>query len=198
MEICIIVAADERNAIGKENQLLCHLSGDLKNFKALTSGHPVIMGRKTYESLPNGALPKRTNIVMTRDEEKIFDDAISCNSVDEVLNLRVIKNCERCFVIGGEKIYKEFFPYAHKIYKTTIRHTFDGADAFFPEIDIDDWRINSVSDEFKADEKNDHPYFFSVYERISAAEKKSFRYEDDLLTMAETLKEQGKDIADIL
>ena len=166
MEVCMIVAVDQKNAIGKNNSLLCHLSGDMTNFKEITSGHPVIMGRKTFESLPKGALPNRVNIVLTRDEEKIFDNAISCNNMDEVLNLRVIKNCEKCFVIGGAEIYNYFFPRADKLYVTNIRHTFEDADAFFPEIDIDDWRINSVSDEFKADEKNDYPYFFAVYERI--------------------------------
>jgi dihydrofolate reductase len=162
----MIVALDEKNGIGRQNKLLCRLSGDMKNFKELTTGHPVIMGRKTFESLPNGALPNRVNIVLTKDEEKIYDDAISCNSIDEVMNLRVIKNCEKCFVIGGAEIYKHFFDRADKLYVTSIRHTFEDADAFFPEIDIDDWRINSVSDEFKADEKNEYPYFFAVYERI--------------------------------
>lgn len=162
----MIVALDEKNGIGRQNKLLCRLSGDMKNFKELTTGHPVIMGRKTFESLPKGALPNRVNIVLTKDEEKIFDDAISCSSIDEVLNLRVIKNCEKCFVIGGAEIYKHFFDLADKLYVTSIRHTFEDADAFFPEIDIDNWRINSVSDEFKADEKNEFPYFFAVYERI--------------------------------
>jgi dihydrofolate reductase len=162
----MIVALDEKNGIGRQNKLLCRLSGDIKNFKELTTGHPVIMGRKTFESLPNGALPNRVNIVLTKDEEKIYDDAISCNSIDEVMNLRVIKNCEKCFVIGGAEIYKHFFDRADKLYVTSIRHTFEDADAFFPEIDIDDWRINSVSDEFKVDEKNEYPYFFAVYERI--------------------------------
>ncbi|MEE3447580.1 MAG: dihydrofolate reductase, partial [Bacteroidales bacterium] len=151
MELCMIVALDEKNGIGRQNKLLCRLSGDMKNFKELTTGHPVIMGRKTFESLPKGALPNRVNIVLTKDEEKIFDDAISCNSIDEVMNLRVIKNCEKCFVIGGAAIYKHFFDLADKLYVTSIRHTFEDADAFFPEIDIDNWRINSVSDEFKAD-----------------------------------------------
>ena len=166
MELCMIVALDEKNGIGRQNKLLCRLSGDMKNFKELTTGHPVIMGRKTFESLPKGALPNRVNIVLTKDEEKIFDDAISCSSIDEVLNLRVIKNCEKCFVIGGAEIYKHFFDLADKLYVTSIRHTCEDADAFFPEIDIDNWRINSVSDEFKADEKNEFPYFFAVYERI--------------------------------
>ena len=170
----MIVAVDEKNAIGKENQLLCHLKGDMVNFKELTTGHPIIMGRKTFESLPKGALPNRVNIVLTKDEEKIFDKAISCSSINEVLNLRVIKNCERCFVIGGAQIYKQFFDIADKLYVTSIRHTFDGADAFFPEIDIEDWKINSVSDEFKADEKNDQPYFFAVYERINKVDRNKF------------------------
>ena len=135
-------------------------------FKSLTSGCPVIMGRKTYESLPNGALPKRVNIVLSRDENYVLEDAITCESIEEVLGLRVVKNSQRVFVIGGESIYKAFFEHADKLYVTCIRHHFEDADTFFPEIDIDHWRINSVSDEFKADEKNDYPYFFAVYERI--------------------------------
>lgn len=166
MELCMIVAVDERNGIGRDNGLLCHLSGDLKNFKSLTSGCPVIMGRKTFESLPNGPLPKRVNIVLSRDENYVLDGAITCESVEEVLGLRVVKNSQRVFVIGGESIYKAFFEHADKLYVTCIRHHFEDADTFFPEIDIDHWRINSVSDEFDADEKNDYPYFFTVYERI--------------------------------
>lgn len=175
MELCIIVAVDQKNAIGRNNQLLCHLSGDLKNFKALTSGCPVIMGRKTFESLPNGPLPKRTNIVLSRNEDYVIDGAITCESVDEVMNLRVVRNAERVFVIGGAAIYKEFFDKADKIYMTCIRNTFDDADAFFPEVDIDHWRINSVSDEIPADEKNDFPYFFAVYERLP----KGYVYKED-------------------
>ncbi len=162
----MIVAVDQKNAIGRNNQLLCHLSGDMKNFRQLTSGCPVIMGRKTFESLPNGPLPKRTNIVLSRNENYVIDGAITCESVEEALNLRVVRNAERVFVIGGEAIYKEFFMKADKLYLTCIRHTFDDADAYFPEVDIDHWRINSVSDEIPADEKNDFPYFFMVYEKI--------------------------------
>ena len=163
MEINIIVAADEQNAIGKDNGLLCRLQKDLKNFKELTTGHPVVMGRKTFESLPKGALPNRTNIVMSKSETR-FPGCYTCTSAQEVLELT--QKHEKIFVIGGRAIYEEFFPIAHKIYLTRIRHTFEDADVFFPEIDVDKWRILSVSDEYQADEKNEYPFFFSVYERI--------------------------------
>ena len=164
MEINIIVAADENNGIGANNNLLCRLSKDLKNFKELTTGHVVVMGRKTFESLPKGALPNRTNIVMSKSEQR-FPGCYTCTSAEEVLSLA--KKHEKIFIIGGESIYKEFFDRAHRIYLTRIRHTFDDADVFFPEIDVEDkWRIMSVSDEIPADEKNEYPFFFAVYERI--------------------------------
>ena len=95
MEINIIVAADENNGIGSGNQLLCRLSKDLKNFKELTTGHVVVMGRKTFESLPKGALPNRTNIVMSKSEQR-FPGCYTCTSADEVLELA--KKHEKIFI----------------------------------------------------------------------------------------------------
>ena len=118
MEINIIVAADENNGIGSGNQLLCRLSKDLKNFKELTTGHVVVMGRKTFESLPKGALPNRTNIVMSKSEQR-FPGCYTCTSADEVLDLA--KKHEKIFIIGGESIYKEFFDRAHRIYRYPMK-----------------------------------------------------------------------------
>ncbi|MCQ2975099.1 MAG: dihydrofolate reductase [Bacteroidales bacterium] len=166
MQLSIIVAFDDANGIGANNCLLCRLSKDLKNFKELTIGYPIIMGRKTFHSLPHGALPNRTNIVISKTI-KHFEGCITCKSVEEVLELPEVKNAEKCFVIGGASIYKQFFDKASKLYVTRIRHTFENADVFFPEIDVEDtWRIVSVSEEFPADEKNEYPFFFAVYERI--------------------------------
>lgn len=168
MQLNIIAAIDEINAIGKDNKLLCHLRGDLQNFKKLTLHQPVIMGRKTYESLPNGALPNRLNIVVSNSLVDL-EDAIVVHSPKEAFE--VVKNREMAFVLGGETIYKEFFDYADNLYITKIRTAFKDADAFFPEIDIDDFSIRSISDEFPKDENNDYPYFFINYQRLKGKKK---------------------------
>ena len=126
------------------------------------------MGRKTFESFPKGALPGRRNIVLSKSVDS-FPGCETYKTVEQALES--VKNVEKCFVIGGQQIYRQFFDMADKLYITRIRKSFDDADAFFPEIDIDYWRINSISDELSADEKNDHPFFFAVYERMKRAPK---------------------------
>ena len=162
LKISIIVAADENNAIGKNKQLLWHLPYDMKNFKEITTGHTIVMGRRTFESLPFGALPNRKNIVLTGVPEAIIDDVFACSSMDEALSL-----CEKedvVFMIGGALVYKQSLPIADTIYLTRVHHKFEGADTFFPEIDFSEWEEVSREDH-SADDKNFCDYSFLKYIR---------------------------------
>ena len=151
-----IVAADENNAIGKNNQLLCHLPADLKHFKAITSGYPVIMGRKTYESIGK-PLVNRRNIVITRQNIHIAGCEI-VHSVTEALNL--CQNEEKAFIIGGADIYRQSLPITNIIYLTRIHHQFD-ADTYFPEIKKEEWHQKTIQ-HYPSDTKNHFPYSFNT------------------------------------
>ncbi len=158
--ISIIVAMDEQNGIGKNNKLLTHLPNDLKWFKKLTTNHTVIMGRKTYESLPNGALPNRKNIVLSRTL-KSLPDAIVVNSFEQVKKL--LDEQEENFVIGGAQIYRLFLPLAQMLYITKIHHVFN-ADTYFPQIDFSKWEL--IKKIFNpSDEKNKYAHTFLIYKR---------------------------------
>ena len=139
--ISIIVARDLNYAIGKNNNLIYHIKEDMKRFKELTTNHIVIMGRKTKDSLPKGYLPNRTNIILTNNATKrqfpILDDTINmdgyisyCSNIDTLINTYE-NSKEEVFVIGGDSIYKQFLPYANKIYLTEIRSSCQEADTFF-------------------------------------------------------------------
>lgn len=159
----IIVAVDENNAIGKDNNLLCHLPNDLKYFKSVTQGSPVIMGRKTFESLPKGALPNRRNVVITRNKNLHFDRCEMVSSIDEAIEL-----CEKeseIFFIGGGTIYNEAIKIADKLYITLIHHKFEGADTFFPVIDSSVWQEVSREDH-PSDEKHKYEYSFITFDKI--------------------------------
>jgi dihydrofolate reductase len=159
MEIALIAVLDLQNGIGKDNKLLCHLPADLKHFKQLTMGHHILMGRKTFESLPNGALSGRQNIILTNDLNYKVNDCIIIHSTEAIF--QYIKNEEKIFVIGGGQIYHSFIQYADLLYITRINHVFD-ADTFFPEIDPKIWEVQSKTD-FYADEKNEFDYSFLTY-----------------------------------
>ncbi|MDR1715082.1 MAG: dihydrofolate reductase [Prevotella sp.] len=159
----IIVATDEENAIGKDNNLLCHLPNDLKYFKKITDGHPVIMGRKTFESLPKGALPNRRNIVITRNKELHFDRCEMCSSVEEAVAL--CKDEPEIFFIGGGSVYKEVIDVADKLYLTRIHHRFGDADTFFPRIDRELW-VEVSREDNPMDEKHKYAYSFITFEKI--------------------------------
>lgn len=131
--ISIIVALAQNMAIGKDNDLLWHISDDLKRFKSLTSGHTVIMGRNTWNSLPRRPLPKRRNIVLTHDAGFADQGAEVAHSIDQVLDM--ICNEEEAFVIGGAAIYSQLLQFAHRLYVTWVWQDFD-ADVFFPDIDF--------------------------------------------------------------
>lgn len=160
--ISIIVAASLNNAIGNNNNLLYRVPNDMKRFKELTTGHTIIMGRKTFESLPKGALPKRRNIVLTRQAGLSFPGAEVFKSLPEALNS--CKDEEEIFIIGGESIYGQAMEFAGKIYLTRIEDITKEADAFFPEINSEEWR-EVMRQEYGVDEKHLYPYTFINYER---------------------------------
>jgi dihydrofolate reductase len=163
--LSIIVAIDEKNWIWSKNQLLCHLSDDLKNFKKITNWHTIIMGKNTFFSLPNWALPNRTNIVLSHSSND-FKNCIHCKSIEECLNLEEVKKEDETFVIWWASIYKEFFDLVDKLYITRIHHTFPNADVFFPEIENSRRNLVSKSDIYSPDEKNEYPFNFEIYEKI--------------------------------
>ncbi|MBE6072482.1 MAG: dihydrofolate reductase [Clostridium butyricum] len=156
--LSLIVAIANDNVIGKNNKLIWHISNDLKRFKEITSGKKMIMGRKTFESLP-GILPNREHIILTRDKNYTVDS----NQVTIEYNfdslLEKYKNSEdEVFIIGGAEIYKQFLPHCKKLYLTKINNSFDG-DTYFPKIDYDNLNIEYESEDFK-DEKNGFTYKF--------------------------------------
>jgi dihydrofolate reductase len=154
-ELTIIVAAGENDAIGKDNQLIWHLSDDLKRFKSLTNGHHIIMGRKTFESFPK-PLPNRTHIVISRQTDyKVPDGVIVVNSLEDAID--AARNDKQPFVIGGGEIYKQALPLADKIELTRVHHSFE-ADTFFPKIDSSIW--TEINNTFHDKDEN-HNYAFS-------------------------------------
>lgn len=159
--IKLIVAKASNNVIGNNNQLIWHLPNDLKHFKNLTTNHPIIMGRKTYESLGR-PLPNRTNIVITRDANFADEKVVITHSLDEA-----IKKAEEInndfFVIGGGEIYKQAMLIADELYITEVHHEFDG-DTYFPEIDEEIFEEISRENHIK-DEKHPHAYSFISYRR---------------------------------
>lgn len=147
--------------LGYENQIPWHQPGDLRHFKTLTLGKPVIMGRKTFESIGN-ALPQRKNIVVTRDSHWRKEGCEIAHSIEEAINLAGA--VEEIMIIGGGKIYEQTLPFAYRLYLTLIHHDFKG-DAFFPPWDRNEWEIIQ-QEKFSADEKNDFDYSFVTLERI--------------------------------
>ena len=159
--VTIIVAAAENDAIGKDNQLIWHLRDDLKRFKALTSGHHIIMGRKTFESFPK-PLPNRTHVVITRQSDyKAPEGVIIVNSLKEAIE--VSKNDDRPFIIGGGEIYKQAMSVADSIELTRVHENFE-ADTFFPKIDESIWEETSNIFHSK-DDKHKHEFTFFTYKR---------------------------------
>lgn len=150
-EVILIAAMEVNRAIGKDNKLLHNIKEDLARFKEITTGKPIVMGRKTFESLPNGALPDRVNYVLTSDENYKADGCVVVNSIDNIIQLT--EGNEEVFVIGGESIYKQFMPIATKIYLTIINHETKDADTYFPEIDKKDWQMISQSEPKKVSKK---------------------------------------------
>lgn len=161
--VSIIVAAAKNNAIGKNNQLLWHMPADLKFFRKTTSGHTVIMGRKTFESVGQ-ALPKRRNIVITRQENYQAEHTEVVSSLEEALAL-CAQNEEEIFIVGGAQIYEQAMSLTDKLYLTRINHEFEDADTFFPEINDQEWQLEEV-EHHESDEKNPYDYSFYLYTKL--------------------------------
>lgn len=155
--IAIVVAIAENNVIGKDNQLIWHLPADLRHFKQKTIGHPMIMGRKTFESIGK-PLPGRTTIIVTRQEDYQVEGCIVVNSVEEALGKGKALDSEQVSIVGGAEIYKQALPHVDMIYLTEVHHTFDG-DTFFPELKKEEWQEVS-SESHQPDEKNKYAYTF--------------------------------------
>lgn len=158
--ITIIVAVCKNRAIGRRGDLIHHLRGDMRHFKELTVGHPVIMGRKTFESLPKGALPERRNIVVTRNRQFTAPGIETAPSLVDALKL--CSPAEDIFIIGGASIYSEAIEIADKIELTEIATSPDDADTFFPEINPKFWALVSETD-WHEDEKTGIKYRFLTY-----------------------------------
>lgn len=170
MEKCIIVAIADNNAIGKDNALLWHISEDLKFFKRTTCGYPVIMGRKTFESIGR-PLPKRTNIVVTRGLQT-SEGVVAVNSLEEaykfassVIPDEDAEHISRCFVIGGGQIYAQAIRNADRLIVTHVHTVIEDADTFFPEIDADIWEVTSRS-EMMNDPETGWDFEFVTYSRV--------------------------------
>ncbi|MFR9165226.1 MAG: dihydrofolate reductase [Dysgonomonas sp.] len=162
--ISIIVAVDNNNAIGRGGDQLFYIPDDLRRFRELTTGHSIVMGRKTFDALPKGALPNRRNIVVSRKKNLILKDCIICHSLQAAFGL--CNSEEEVFVIGGGEIYKQAMPIADKLYVTKVDYSAENADTFFPEISASDWQ--KISEEkHLADERNKYNYKFTTYIRIS-------------------------------
>lgn len=160
--VSIIVAMDENRAIGKDQQLLWRLPNDMKFFKEVTTGHTVIMGRKTFESLPKGALPNRKNIVLSSNPTLQYENCTTCHSLEEALTM--VEPEEEVFIIGGGNVYEQVLPVADKLYITTVHHTFSDATVFFPEIDWSNWNEITAT-AYPKDDKNPYAHTIMTYLR---------------------------------
>ena len=164
MKKCIIVAISDNNAIGRDNNLLWHISEDLRFFKRTTLGCPVIMGRKTFESIGR-ALPGRVNIVVSRGFSTGEDVAVT-GSLEAAFNVAEETNLERCFVIGGGQIYSQAFPLVDSLVVTHVHTVIEDADTFFPAIDPAEWTVEERSELF-TDEETGYTFEFVTYIRVA-------------------------------
>jgi dihydrofolate reductase len=160
--LSLLVAADENNVIGKDNKLPWHLPQDLKYFRNQTWGMPVLMGRKTFESIGK-PLPGRRNIVITRNRDWKQQGAAIVHTIEEAIQQAVSLGVKEIFVIGGAEIFQTTFSDADRIYLTRIHHQFEG-DAFFPEVSENNWQLKQ-SRYCSADEKNLYAHSFQIWER---------------------------------
>lgn len=159
--VSIIVAVSDDWGIGKENELLWHISEDLKRFKRLTTGKTVVMGKRTWESLPKRPLPGRKNIVLTDIPGENIDGAVMAYSIEEALS-KCDRN-EEIFVIGGGSVYRQFMVVADRLYITHV-HKKAPADVYFPVIDLKLWEVVE-KEEFAASDTNSIPYTYIIYKR---------------------------------
>lgn len=160
MQISIIVAVAKNNVIGKDNSLIWYLPADLQHFKRLTMGCPIIMGRKTFESIGK-ALPGRTSVIVTRNKTFHAENCVTVHSLEEALEK--VQSHKEVFIIGGADIYRQALEKADKLYLTKVHESFDG-DTFFPEIDMAAWQLIEEK-KMQADDKNKYSYSFLTYIR---------------------------------
>jgi len=161
--ITVIAAIASNKALGKDNDLILHLPADLKRFKKVTTGHYILMGRNTYESIGR-PLPNRTTIIITRNKNYFKEGCLIANSLEQAIEMA--KPAAQIFIIGGAQIYKETIAknVAVQLDITLVHHSFE-ADVFFPEIDLKIWK-EVAREDYKADEKNDYDYSFVSYQKI--------------------------------
>ena len=159
--ISIIVAIAKNGVIGDKNTLLWHLREDMIHFRTITSGHPVVMGRKTYDSIGR-PLPKRTNVVITRDTELQIEGCTMAHSLTEAVEM--FDSSEEVFIIGGAQIYSQAMPLADRLYLTIIDKEYEG-DSSFPEIDYNSWRQISC-EKIERGEEFEYPFSFITLERV--------------------------------
>ncbi len=160
--VSIIAAIDRRMGIGYQNKLLFWLPNDLKRFKALTTGNTIIMGRKTFESLPKGALPNRRNIILTSRKDAVYPGAEVFSSLEDALNK--CRPDEHIYIIGGASVYRQALPIADALCLTEVDAEAPQVDAYFPAVDSEIWQEKSRESHF-ADEKHPYPYAFVDYIR---------------------------------
>jgi len=156
----LVVAVDEQGGIGKNNQLLWHLPADLKRFKEITTGHPIIMGRKTYDSIGR-ALPNRRNMVISRQADLCIEGVEIANSLTDAIDL--VANENKAFIIGGAEIFKQAMPFISTIHFTIVHHSFE-ADTFFESPSLSTWEAIET-ETHQADDKNAYSYTFITYKK---------------------------------
>ena len=162
MVVSAIAAMAKNRVIGKDNRIPWYLSSDLKYFKRTTLHHHIIMGRKSFQSIGK-PLPKRTNIIVTRDPYFTASNVLIARSIEEALAIAEEYGEEEVFIIGGGQIYEQSLPYWDRLYLTRVDTEVQG-DVYFPELDMEQWALVS-EEKHSADEKNDFDYAFQVYER---------------------------------
>lgn len=158
--VSIIVAIAQNGTIGDKNALLWHIKEDMRFFRTTTSGHAVVMGRKTFESLGSRPLPKRTNIVITR-ADRTFEGVLTAHSLEEAIALA--GDDEEIFVIGGAQIYAEALDVADRMYITHVEHDYEG-DTSFPAIDFSKWQLTN-EERYERGEEYEYPFSFRTYDR---------------------------------
>ena len=163
MKVSCIVATAKNNVIGKDNQIPWYLPADLKYFKKITTGHHIIMGRNCFESIGR-ALPKRTNVIVTRDMFYAVSNCLVTHSVGEALAIAEQNGEDEAFIIGGGQIYQQTTMLWDKLYLTEVNLEVEG-DVYFPELDMTNWKLTKQQSGLK-DEKNTHDYSFLQYDRI--------------------------------
>lgn len=162
--ITMVAAAGENNTLGKDSDLLWHLPDDFKRFKKLTLNHPIVMGRKTYDTFPK-LLPQRTHIIVTRQQGYAAEGCLVAHSIEEGIALaKKADGADEICIIGGGEIYKLALPYADKIELTRIHHAFEGGDAFFPEFDLAEWELTEAV-HHPVDERHRYDFSYLTYHR---------------------------------